>query len=132
MLRIQPANVMGSTPRMENRAPASFAVSIDGRIDRNIKPDLCQRADNEIALPIAVPCLIPVLKRAAATNPEMRADRRKAVGACLFDPQQVSPIGPTRPFIDLHRFTRQRVRNVDRTVSAVRDAVAAMTQTNNR
>ena len=67
-----------------------------------------------------------MLQRAAAADAEVRADRRDALGARCFDGEELAAVGMAGPILDFDAFAGQRARHIDRTVGAVRDAVAAM------
>ena len=119
-------HVMRAAPRVENRAPAAVAVSVDEIGDRRVDAGLTQCGRDQIALPGAVRSGLPVLQGAAAANAEMRADRRDALRARCFDGEELSPVGMAGQVLDFDASRPAACRHVDRAVGAVGDAVAAM------
>ena len=118
-------HVARSAPCVEYDAAASFAVAVDQILDRCVEPGLRQGLGDQSPFPVAIACRGQVLERAAATDSEMRTDRRDAVGAGDIDPYEVAAIGVAVPGVDLHRLARQRVGHITCARGRVRDAIAA-------
>jgi hypothetical protein len=78
-------DLVRGSPRVQHRAPASFAMRVDQRVDVRIDPRLRKRRHHEIAFPCAIGRLRPMLDGAAAANPEMRTKRDDAVGRGRID-----------------------------------------------
>ena len=89
-------------------------------------PTLRQRRHDDIALPFAISLGVPVLDRAAAADPEMRAERRNPLRACKFDLDQAPAVGMTRYCCHFDRLAAKRVRHIDARSAGHRDAIAAM------
>ena len=66
-----------------------------------------------------------MLKRAAAANAEMPADRRDALRACNLDFGETTAVGVPRPGLGLDDLARQRMGHVDGASDGVRDTLAA-------
>ncbi len=124
-------HVVRAAPRVEHRAAAALAVSVDRGVDRRIEPNLRQGRRNQPALPIAVARGRPMLERAAAANCEMRTDRRDPLAAADIDLDEMAAVGMTGPSIDLDGLARQGIGRVDRARRRVRDAVAAPAEPGN-
>ena len=119
-------HVVGAAAGVKHRAAAAVAMRVDKLGDRRLDAGLVQRLDDEAALPGAVGSARPMLQGAAAADAEMRADRRDALGARLFDGEELPAVRMAGPILDFDAFARQRARHIDRTVGAGRDAVAAL------
>ncbi len=117
-------HVAGAAARVENGAPASFAMGIDQFVYRRFEPDLCERIDDEGTLPLAIACVIPVLERAAAANSKMRTDRCDALGARILDLDQMAAVAMPRPRLGFDDFAGQGIRHVKRARRRVADAIA--------
>ena len=109
-------DVWGAAPGMKHRAAAAVAVRVNEIGHRRFNAGLAQRLDDETVLPRAVRRVRPMLQRAAAANPEMRADRRDTLGAGFFDVEELPAVRMTGPIRDLDAFARQCARDVDRIV----------------
>ena len=119
-------HVVGAAPGVKHGAAAALAMRVDQLGDRRVDIGLAERLDDEAALPGAIGSGRPMLQRAAAADAEVGADRRDALGARHFDGEELAAVGLAGPVLDFDAFARQRARHIDRTVGAVRDAVAAM------
>ena len=113
---------------MEHRAAAAVAVGVDEFGNWRIQSRLPQCLDDETALPGAILGIRQMLHGAAAAYPKMRADRRHPLRAWSVDSDQTPPVGMAGNLFDLDGFAGQRAGHVDRTISAVGDAIAAMTE----
>ena len=120
---------VGRSASVEDCASPSLAVSVDKRVDLGAEADLRKSGYHQISLPGTIAIFAPVLQCAAATDPEMRTNRRDALGAWLLNAQQMTPIGMALPRFDLLAFARQRVRNIDRPSGTRGNSIAAVTET---
>src|SRR5436190_22854002 len=101
-------------------------MRVDQVPDRCVNAGLCERFCDECSLPGAVTLLIPMLDDAAATDAEMRAERRDALGALVEDAQEMSPVGVARNRLDLDRFPRKRIGHENSACGPLCHAIAAM------
>ena len=124
-------DLLGALARMQHRAAAAFAMGIDQVVDRRIDLRVMQRLHHQIAFPGAVMRLRPMLDRAAAADPEMRTERRHAVGRGDHHPQQVPAVGMTRHGVGIDGLARQRIGHEDRPIRRRRYAIAAMSDIRN-
>ena len=117
--------------RMQHGAPPAVAMRVDQRADICIDLRLLERCDDEIALPGAIGRFRPMLGGAAAANPEMRTERRDAVGRGRFDAQKIAPVRMARNGFGFGGFAGQRVGNKGIPVRGRGDAIAAMADMRN-
>ncbi len=101
-------------------------MGIDEFADLAVDAGLRQRIDHDLALPGAIGIGLPVLDGAAAATTEMRTERCDALGAWLFDAEQLPALGMTVSGRHLDGFTAERVGHVDAGTIHDGDAVAAM------
>ena len=111
---------------MKDNAATALAMRIDQIVDRRVDLRVAQRLDHQIAFPVAVMRLRPMLDRTAAADPEMRAERCNAVGRGGHHAQQVAAVGMTLHRVHIDGFAGQRIGHEDRPVRRRRYAVAAM------
>ena len=124
--------VMRAAACMENSAPAPLAMRIDQIVHRALDPQLCQRLDDERALPFPVARARPVLERASPTDSEMRTNRCDALRTRSLHLQEPAAVGMSGPLLDLNRLSRQCIRHVNRPAGRVGDAVAPAADARNR
>jgi hypothetical protein len=118
-------HVTRAAPGVEYGAAASLAVGVDQVINGHVEPGSLEGRDDQSAFPIAIARSRQMLKRAAAANSEMRADRRNAVGARDIHLGETATIGVTRPGLDFGGLARQRIGYVDGARFGIGDTVAA-------
>ena len=97
-------HVMGEAAGVKDGAAAAFAMRVDEIADRRVDAGLPQRLDDKPALPGAIGGTRPVLQRAATADTEMRADRRGALGARLFNIEQLAAVGMAGPVFHFDNF----------------------------
>ena len=86
-------HVVGGAAGMQHDTAAPRTMGVDEVVDRRRNAGLAQRIGHEIALPGTIARGLPMLARAAPAHPEMRTDRRDALGARGLDTQQMAAIG---------------------------------------
>jgi hypothetical protein len=111
---------------MEHDTAAAVAVGVDEIADWRLDAGLPQRLYRKIAFPRAVSFRLPMLHGAAAAEAEMRANRRDALRARLFDGEEMSPVRLAGHAFDFDAFAGQRSRYIDWTTGPVGHAVAAV------
>src|SRR3954452_21585059 len=111
---------------MKYGAAASLAVRVDKVAYRGVEPGLAQRLDNETAFPLAIARKIPVLGLAPAAHAKVRAYRCDPLRAFALDTQQMAAVGMPGKCLYLHCFAGKRVRNKQRPVRRIGNAIAAM------
>jgi len=118
---------MGAHAGVQSDAAPARAMGVDQRIYVAFELRLSQGLDHDPAFPGAVVLHVPVLDRAAAADPEMRAKRRDPFRAGALDRQQPPAVRVmARHGRDLHALAAQRVRNIDALSVRRGDAVAEM------
>jgi len=110
---------MGAAPRVKHGAAAAIAVGVNEIGDRRVNAGLSERRDNEIALPRALGCGLPMLQGAAAAGTEMRADRGNACETGFVDVEEEPPVRMTGPVFDFSKLARQRARHVNRAICTI-------------
>ena len=118
-------HVARAAPGVEYGAATSLAVGVDQVINGHVESGSLEGRDHQSAFPVAIAPSHEMLKRAAAANPEMRADRRNAVGARDLHLGETTTIGVARPGLDFGALARQRIGYVDGTRFGIGDTVAA-------
>src|ERR1700730_3639975 len=124
--------VMRAAACMEHSAPAPLAMRIDQIVYRALDPELCQRVDDERALPFPVTRARPVLEGASPTNAEMRTNGCDAFRTRGLDLQEPPAVGMSGPLLDLNRLSRQCIGQVNRDAMLIGAAIAPAADARNR
>ena len=119
-------HVVGAHPGVQGNPPTPEAMAIDQRVHFAGELRLCQRLDDNIALPCAITLGLPMLNRAAAADAKMRTKRRDPLWACALDREQAAAVGMTGYGSNLDRLAAERVRHVYGLSLRKGDAVTVM------
>src|SRR5439155_13869106 len=97
-------------PGVQGNPPTPEAMAIDQRVHFAGELRLCQRLDDNIALPCAITPGLPMLNRGAAADGKMRAKRRDPLRACALNREQAAAVGRTGYGSNRGRLATGRVR----------------------
>jgi hypothetical protein len=109
-------------------AAATGAVGVDKIGNRRAKANALQRLNNEVSLPRLIIVTFPMLDGAPPAYAKVRADWRNALWARGDDLHQTQPASVAGGILDVHYFTWQRARNVNRAAGGDGDTVAQMAE----